>query len=198
MVVDRGISANNEFGLGLQRNLAERSRWLPTNGFCDCGVRCRAEMSGMRPRPGEVLHFSEDAGITEFVPRRAPTQDVDSVHVWAVDGFHAPSYWFPRACPRALAWRLESTTEEDASRLLGPGRGHVHVIDYRWLERMREAVLYVYRFDGSLFRPLAVHGSALVCDHPVRPLGPPEVVSDVLSLHADAGIELRVTTDPWP
>lgn len=153
----------------------------------------------MRPGRGEVLHFSEDPGITEFVPRRAPTQNVDSIHVWAVDAFHSPSYWFPRDCPRAMAWRTESTTDEDAFRLLGPGASRVHVIDYRWLGGVREAVLYAYRFDASLFRLLATHGAAMVCDHTVRPLGPPAVVTDLLALHADAAIELRVTTNlsPW-
>jgi hypothetical protein len=40
----------------------------------------RAEMPEMLARLGEVLHFSEDADITEFVPRRAPKRDVLALH----------------------------------------------------------------------------------------------------------------------
>jgi hypothetical protein len=96
-----------------------------------------------------------------------------------------------------MAWRTESTAVEDAFRLLGPGVSRVHVIDYRWLERVREAALYAYRFDASLFRLLASHGAAMVCDHTVR-LAPPTVVTELLAVHADASIELRVTTNLFP
>lgn len=58
----------------------------------------------MRPRPRELLHFSEDPGITEFVPHVAATAQQSEPYVWAVDAAQAPSYWFPRQCPRAMAW----------------------------------------------------------------------------------------------
>ncbi len=34
-------------------------------------------MGGMKPEPGQVLHFSEDPTITEFVPHVAPTTRAD-------------------------------------------------------------------------------------------------------------------------
>jgi hypothetical protein len=144
------------------------------------------------------MHFSEDPSIREFVPRRAPTQQIDTVHVWAVDMFHAPSYWFPRQCPRAMAWRLPTTGLDDAERLLGPERDRVHAIEYSWLDQLRAATLFAYRFDASLFRPVAADKHAHVCDHPVRPLGPAEEVGDLLALHQAAGIELRVVNNLWP
>ena len=58
----------------------------------------------MRPEPGQVLHFSEDPTITRFVPHVAATARQPEAYVWAVDSDHAPSYWFPRQCPRAMAW----------------------------------------------------------------------------------------------
>ncbi len=149
----------------------------------------------MRPDPGEVLHFSEEAGIIEFVPRRAATQNLGSVHVWAVDAFHSPSYWFPRDCPRVMTWRTPSTTADDASRLLGTGVSRVHAIEYGWLERLRTAVLFAYRFDAAAFRVLEAHGAAMVCDHVVRPLGPPTSVNDLIGLHEAEAIELRVKTN---
>lgn len=67
----------------------------------------------MRPRPGELLHFSEDPGIAEFLPHVARTATEASPYVWAVDAAHAPSYWFPRQCPRAMAWVADGTSEAD-------------------------------------------------------------------------------------
>lgn len=37
----------------------------------------------------ELFHFSEDATITRFEPRRAPTSSLDEELVWAVDAAHA-------------------------------------------------------------------------------------------------------------
>lgn len=142
-----------------------------------------------------MLHFSEVAGIIEFVPRRAATQNFESVHVWAVDAFHSPSYWFPRDCPRVMAWRAASTTADDAARLLGPDVSRVHAIEYSWLERVRTAVLFAYRFDAAAFRLLDSHGAAMVCDHVVRPLEPPTTVNDLIGLHEADAIELRVKTN---
>ena len=57
---------------------------------------------GMRPGPGEVLHFSEDPGITRFVPHVAATAQQPEAYVWAVNAARAPDYWFRlrNAAPR--------------------------------------------------------------------------------------------------
>ncbi|MFI6996014.1 DUF6886 family protein [Nocardia sp. NPDC050175] len=64
----------------------------------------------MYPEPGEVLHFSEDPTIDRFVPHIASTARQTEPYVWAVDRDRAPDYWFPRACPRAMAWVTADTT----------------------------------------------------------------------------------------
>lgn len=81
----------------------------------------------MRPAPDEVLHFSEDPTITRFVPHVAATARQPEAYVWAVDHARAPDYWFPRQCPRALAWVTPSTTTPDRASLGGP---RVHAIEY--------------------------------------------------------------------
>jgi hypothetical protein len=155
----------------------------------------------MRPEPGIVAHFSEDPGITRFVPHVASTAVDAHAYVWAVDADRAPSYWFPRQCPRAMAWVTPTTTVEDRVALLGPAAARVHMIEYSWLRALQTVRLYVYRFDATEFRPYSTDQSshAHVADHPVSPLGPPEPVGDLLALHAAAGIELRVVSDlgPW-
>ena len=46
-----------------------------------------------------MLHFSEDPGITRFVPHVAPTSTESRPYVWAVDAGRSPDYWFPGAVP---------------------------------------------------------------------------------------------------
>lgn len=154
----------------------------------------------MRPGPGEVLHFSEDPAITRFVPHVARTARQSQPYVWAVDAARSPDYWFPRQCPRALAWTVPGSSEQDRERLIGPGGGtRVHAVEYGWLDRMRTTELYAYRLPAHLFRPFGGPAShAHVATVPVRPLGPAEPVGDLLELHRAAGIQLRVLDNLWP
>ena len=166
-------------------------------------------MNAGRPRDGEVLHFSEDPTITEFVPHVAATARVPQRYVWAVDAQRAPAYWFPRQCPRVLTWATAASAASDVDRIIGPARApRVHAVEYAWLERMRTVRLYSYRLAATPFRPFGepeparVRGepepSAHVAEVAVRPLGPPEPVGDLFALHEDAGIELRVLPRLWP
>lgn len=153
----------------------------------------------MRPAAGEVLHFSEDPSIEVFRPHVAATAHQSQAYVWAVDATRAPDYWFPRDCPRAMVWVTPDTTDEDRHRVLGATTANrVHVIEYGWLEVMRSCVLYAYRLPAQVFRPFgepAPH--AQVAEVAVEPLGPPEPVGDLLALHGEAGIELRIVGNLW-
>jgi hypothetical protein len=150
----------------------------------------------MRPEPDEVLHFSEDATITLFSPHVAATARHPEAYVWAVDAALAPAYWFPRQCPRAMAWAVPATTPGDRERILGPGGGgRVHAIEYGWLEAMRTVSLYAYRLPAARFRRFG--DAAFVATEPVVPLGPPVPVGNLLALHEDAGIQLRVLPNLW-
>ena len=148
----------------------------------------------MRPEPGQVLHFSEDPTITRFVPHVAATAQQPEAYVWAVDHGRSPDYWFPRQCPRAMAWQVAGTTAADVERILGPGGGsRVHAVEYGWLDRIGAARLFAYRLPADTFAPIgAPSPHAVVSAETVRPLGPPEPVGDLFALHAEAGIQLRV------
>jgi hypothetical protein len=144
----------------------------------------------MRPAPGQVLHFSEDPTIEVFRPHVAKTTQQATPYVWAVDHARAPDYWFPRQCPRAMAWLGPSTTSDDRDRIIGAGSGtRVHAVEYGWLDAMRSVKLYAYRLPADLF---TVNDAAVVATTEVRPLGPPERVRDLFELHDEAGIQLRV------
>jgi hypothetical protein len=148
----------------------------------------------MQPPADEVWHFSEDPGITRFEPHVAATARQPDAYVWAVDAKHAPTYWFPRQCPRMLAWTEPTTTDEDRA-LLAPST-KVHAIEYGWLDAMRTVQLYAYRFAAKDFRPFEDH--AYVAEKPVVPLGPPHAIGDLFARHDEAGIELRIMRDLWP
>jgi hypothetical protein len=153
----------------------------------------------MRPEPGQVLHFSEDPTITRFVPHVAATARQSDPYVWAVDADRSPGYWFPRQCPRAMAWATPSTTDADRDRIIGAGSGErVHAIEYDWLDAMRTARLFAYRLPAELFRPFGEPPNAHVATGPVEPLAPAEPVGDPFALHENAGIQLRVLTDLAP
>jgi hypothetical protein len=153
----------------------------------------------MRPEPGEVLHFSEDPTITRFTPHVAPTARQEEAYVWAVDHARAPDYWFPRQCPRAMAWTLQSTTKADRDRILGAGCGErVHAIEYGWLEAVQKTTLFAYRLPADRFRPFGEpEPHAVVAEEPVEPLGPAEPVGDLIRCHEEAGIQLRLLTNLW-
>ena len=154
----------------------------------------------MRPEPGQVLHFSEDPTITRFVPHVAATAHQPEPYVWAVGHSRAPDYWFPRQCPRAMAWATGTSSAEDRERILGPGGGQrLHAVEYRWLEPMRKVRLFAYRLPAPLFRPFGTPvAHAMVATEPVEPIGPPEPVGDLFELHEAAGIQLRVLPNLWP
>jgi hypothetical protein len=155
----------------------------------------------MRPEPGQVLHFSEDPTITRFAPHTAATAQQPEPYVWAVTWDRAPDYWFPRQCPRAMAWAGRKTSEQDAQRILGQAAHaqRVHAIEYAWLPAMRDVELYAYRFAEEDFRPFNDEASphAMVSEREVTPLGKPERVGDLFALHDEAGIELRVLPELW-
>jgi hypothetical protein len=137
------------------------------------------------PAPGEVLHFSEDPHITRFEPHVAATAQQPEAYVWAVDTLNAPSYWFPRQCPRVCSW--------------GEGVARVHAIEARWLDTVRTTRLHAYRFAEDDFEPFGERPHAHVATRPVVPLGPPVAVGDLVAVHERHGIELRVLPElePW-
>jgi hypothetical protein len=147
-----------------------------------------------------VFHFSEDPTITEFVPHVAATAKDPRPLVWAVDGARSPDYWFPRQCPRAMAWLVDSTTDEDRRTVLGPGpHRRVHAIEYRWLTRLATTQVFRYQLPAESFA--LVDGPvphAYVSETTVVPIGPPDPLPSLLELHERSRIQLRVMDTLWP
>ena len=151
-----------------------------------------AYAGAMLPKPGQVLHFSEDPSLTVFRPHVAATAREAEAYVWAVDTENAPSYWFPRDCPRVLTWAGPETTPCERY-------GRVHAVEYGWLNRLRTVRLFAYRFAAKQFRPFGTpHPHAWVSTQEVTPLGPAEAVGDLFAAHDAAGIEIRLLSNLWP
>jgi len=153
----------------------------------------------MRAEAGQVLHFSEDPTIKRFVPHVAATSALGTPYVWAVDGDRCQDHWFPRQCPRVMAWAVDRTAPGEIERIIGAGCGtRVHAIEYAWLRAVIEVRLYAYRLPAAPFVPMGDPPHAVVAQVAVEPLGPPEPVTDLIELHEEAGIQLRVLDRLWP
>ena len=148
--------------------------------------------------PHALWHVSEDPTITRFAPHRARTALTDEPLVWAVDTRHLPLYWFPRDCPRCTFWAGPRTTSADLGRFLdGRPELRVHVIEEGWLERVRDARLYLYRLPAEPFtqdRETLGYWMSRAAVDPLELVG----IDDLIGRHAAAGILLRPVENLWP
>jgi hypothetical protein len=145
-----------------------------------------------------LFHFSENPSITVFRPHVARTSGETEPFVWALDEEHAPSYWFPRDCPRACCWANEKPISAAGAALLDPGGAHrLHAIEIEWLKRLRGCRLYAYEFDPALFTSKVAEAGYWVAQCEVVPLAL-HPVGDLLERHIEEGIEMRVVKNLWP
>ena len=143
-------------------------------------------------RPAVVYHYSEDGTITRFTPQRAPSNPSHPPAVWTIDAEHAPLYWFPRHCPRISVWAYDDEQQQRLSELFQTEASRVCATETIWIDPMRAAHLYEYRFDAARFAPWAGADGQYIVGEVVRP-DEVVVLDDLLSLHADAEVELRFT-----
>jgi hypothetical protein len=143
----------------------------------------------------ELWHVSEDPTIEVFHPHHHELHTLDEPLVWAIDTAHQWLYWFPRDCPRACFNAKEDTTDEDVALWLdGDRTRRVSVIESGWLERFRAARVYAYRLPAESFEPW---DKFFISRQTVEPLGLVEL-GDLLTRHADAGVELRIAPALYP
>ena len=145
-----------------------------------------------------LFHFSEHPNITLFRPYVAATSIEEEPFVWAIDEEHAPSYWFPRDCPRACCWAVEKPVLEAGAALITMGGApRLHAIEATWLERLRACRLYSYEFDSAPFRLKVPEAGYWVANCEVAPLDVTPV-GDLLARYEESGIELRIVRNLWP
>lgn len=143
-----------------------------------------------------LFHFSEDPNIERFVPHVPPTNPSQAPAVWAIDGPHAPLYWFPRDCPRVTAWPRQTDSPADFQAVFGTDASRLQATELGWLERMRSTVLYRYEFEPSPFEPWGEAAGQWISHQTVEPMRV-VAVGGLLDEHAEAGVELRFVKNLW-
>jgi hypothetical protein len=146
---------------------------------------------------GVLHHFSEDSAITRFVPHVPATNPTQAPAVWAIDTAHAPLYWFPRDCPRVTVWPRDESQRSAFAERFGTTAPRLHAVEAAWLERMRTVELYRYDLPATTFQPWEEASGQWISRVEVVPSAVAPV-GDLLALHEQAGIELRVVESLWP
>ncbi|HWL45533.1 MAG TPA: hypothetical protein VNQ73_21510 [Ilumatobacter sp.] len=139
-----------------------------------------------------VFHFSEDPTIRRFSPHVPRSNPSHPPSVWAIDAAHAPLYWFPRECPRASVWSRTADEQERLREYFGTEAERICATESGWFERVRAAVLYRYTFDAADFVPWPEADGQYIAHRVVEPVHI-EPLADLLALHVEAGVELRLT-----
>ena len=142
-------------------------------------------------------HFSEDPTIRRFVPHVPASNPTQAPAVWAIDTAHAPLYWFPRDCPRVTVWPRDEAERPAFEERFGTTAPRLHAVEAAWLERMRTVDLYRYDLPTTTFRRWEEASGQWISRVEVLP-STVEPVGDLLALHEQAGIELRVVESLWP
>ncbi len=142
-----------------------------------------------------LFHFSENPNIAEFIPRPPLARPEVEPFVWAIEEERSPIYFFPRECPRVCFWVTPETNKTDREPYESTVSGRMVIaIEFAWLDRVREALLYRYEFSPEGFEPLTKSQTesygAYVSRSVVTPLRV-DPMGDLLSCLGNAGVELR-------
>ena len=104
--------------------------------------------------PFALWHFSEDPSLSRFRPRPPEHEPAARPVVWAVDTRHAPSFWFPRDCPRVDV--IERLTFDDLLGLHARARIELRLAPSIW-PFWRRVTNSTVEFSGSRLRNAAPH-----------------------------------------
>ena len=146
----------------------------------------------------ELYHFSEEPDIRIFKPTPAGAFPELEPVVFAIDRERSPHYFFPRDCPRVIYWKADWTADEDARTFLADTTvGKIVVVESGWLERIRNAKLYVYTFSGESFEQMDNTAGYYISKKTVEPIKV-EPVGDLIGKLLAENLELRFTPSLHP
>ncbi len=151
----------------------------------------------MRHGP-RLFHVSENASISEFLPRRSATNPLISEPVvWAVDQARLPNWLLPSDCARVCFSSCAATSDEDRARFLSSGAERVICIQADDLPASLTRPLTVYEFDPAPFVIVDDNAGHWIARVPVKPLGQVLLANGVAEI-VRLGVELRVLPALWP
>ncbi len=145
-------------------------------------------------RPARVLHYSEDPGITEFVPHVPATNRGQPPRVWAIEPAYAPLYWFPRDCARVTVWAHDEDQRAHLRATWGCIAARLHFAAPAAKVAMHDTELHEYELAPDPFAPWPDAEGQWVAADAVRPIAV-RTVGDLVAAHAAAGVELRFDAD---
>lgn len=103
----------------------------------------------------------------------------------------------PRDCPRLTAWPRTGVERTASCAAFATTADRVPAIECSWLAILRRTELASHRFDAVEFRPWPDASGQWIRKSVVEPIDV-QPVGDLLTAHADAGIEMRVVPSLWP
>ncbi|MEK8129012.1 DUF6886 family protein [Paenibacillus filicis] len=142
-----------------------------------------------------LFHFSEDNSIPLFVPKEKQNRPDFPAVVWAIDGEHEFTHFFPRDCPRIVCRRDEAKTDEHLQLFFN--HTHADTVESDWYTRISKQTLFRYSFDDEGFELFDQTAGYYISRQVVKPKFM-EIYNNLLERLIQKGIELRFTTNLYP
>ena len=146
-----------------------------------------------------LFHVSEEPDIAIFNPRTVPSPDtgVTGDVVWAIDEDHLPNYLVPRDCPRVTFKVGPKTSERDIAGFFdNTDARHMIVIEQAWLQRLVNAVLYVYELPAAPFELADTSAGYHISRHAIMPTNVREIRNPVAEI-MQRKCEIRFVPNLW-
>ena len=146
-----------------------------------------------------LFHVSEEPDIKVFEPRLPTRKDLNTNIglVWAIDEARLPNFLTPRNCPRVTYHVGNQTSNSDKKRFFSSsGISHAIVIENKWYNMMKNAVLYLYEFhteDFKLQDSIAGYYVATTTQYPKAKY----ILTDLFGELLRRNVEIRITDNLW-
>ena len=148
-----------------------------------------------RPVRERIWHVSETAGIPRFQPR---ADAGGRERVWAIGDSRLHNYLLPRDCPRVTFYAAATTSAADRERFFSVSDAEsVVAIERGWLDRVRNARLFLYEFGPDDFELTDAIAAYWTSERTATPVDC-TVVDDPLAELTRRAVELRVLSSLWP
>lgn len=145
-----------------------------------------------------LFHFSEEADIEIFIPREKQNRPEFPAVVWAIDGEHEFSYYFPRDCPRIICRRTKDISEKNNELFFNNTLADIIVtVESDWYVRIVQQTLYKYQFEDEGFEVFDKTAGYYISYQTVKPMGI-EKIDRLVERLLSKGIELRFTPNLCP
>lgn len=146
----------------------------------------------------KLFHVSEEADITEFIPRIPLRNDMNKSKglVWAINEHCLPNFFTPRECPRITYYASDRTTEDDISRFFSSACRHCIVIEYLWFKKMQNTTLYLYEFNPSNFYVQDECAGYYVSEYSETPINRIKI-DDLFGEIFKRNVEIRIISNLW-